>query len=209
MAGMDVKIESNFAELPIWINKKVLKQMVFATSVALYETAKEASYEVRSGLTDDFTIRNRYVAQGIRIKPTGSKAIRATGRGIEGMSAEVGSLDDFMERQEMGGTKLPTLGKNVAIPIRENKHQAIKKSQWPSAILGKKRGFVQRSKRGTQTIYERTTRGPYPIKPRYILKPQVRVRARWDMRQTVQDFVGREYHRKFETAFEKAMATAK
>ena len=45
---MEITVETNLAEFEGWIDKTVLKQMRFATSVTLYETAKQAQEAVRA-----------------------------------------------------------------------------------------------------------------------------------------------------------------
>lgn len=205
---MEIKIETNLAELDVWLNQRVIKQAKFATSVALYETAKQAADTVRNQLPQDFTIRNTYVGKGIRVRPSGSKAIRATGRGIEGMEAQVGTLDEFMARQELGGKKEGTGGKDIAIPIRENPSDITTKSKWPKALMRKKNFFIQPYK-GYRAMFERTEKTRYPIKIRYWFKPTVNVNKRWRMIDTITEVVAQHYDKNFEDAFNRAMKTAR
>lgn len=205
---MEIKIETNLAELDQWLNQKVIKQAVFATSVALYETAKLAADTVRNELPQEFTIRNTYVGKGIRVKPSGSKMIRKTGRGIEGMEAQVGTLDEFMARQELGGKKQAAAGKDIAIPIRDNPSEITPKSKWPKALMRKKNFFIQNYK-GHKAMFERTSKSRYPIKMRYFFKPSINVPKRWGMVDTITKVVEQHYDSIFMDAFDRAMKSAK
>lgn len=102
------------------------KQLPFATARALTWLAMDVQKEERRELPRRFTIRNTWVAKGIRIKP--AKKTR--------LVAEVYSRDDFMERQEEGGTKRPKQGQHLAVPVdaRRNKRGIITKANRPTSI---------------------------------------------------------------------------
>ncbi|WP_302805089.1 hypothetical protein [Cloacibacillus porcorum] len=207
---MDVRIDTNLAELPIWIDGKVLKQMKFATSVALYETAKEAQEAVREDLPKIFTIRTNWVAKGIRIKPGSSRGIRGSGDGLNGMSVEIGTVDPFMERQELGGEKKPFKAHSVAIPNRDPQTEIADRKKWPKALLKRVSGtFLYKRADGKEFILQREGKNRYPIKLRYSFASSVNVPARWNMRERIQNLASEKYYINFERAFKKAMETAR
>lgn len=205
---MEIKIDTNLAELPIWINKHVLKQAIFASSVALYDTAVDVKEALIDSLPSDFIIRNGWVAKGIRIKPTGSKAIRATGKGIAGMEARVGTIDSFMAMQELGGKKT---GKHnsVAIPVREPVTEIMDKEKWPGALLKKPGFFTQQRPDGRTLVFQRLGRKRYPIKLKYAIMRSVKIPPRWGMRDKSSAVVKARYEENFDRAFEMALATAR
>lgn len=206
---MQILIDTNLTELPIWINQNVLKQAKFATSVALYETSKEISEKLKEGLSNNFTIRSGWVAKGIRVKPISSRAIRKTGAGIAGMEAKVGTVDDFMARQELGGIK-KARKKSVAIPVREPKTQILNKKLWPKAVLKKPGHFLWvRPGDGRAFVLYRETKERYPIQVKYSFKKSVKIPPRWNMRETAEYLIEHNYHENFKKAFELGLATAK
>lgn len=110
------------------------KQAVFAAAVALTRTAQEAQGEVVASLPERFTIRTGWVARGIRIQPARRDRLEAV----------VYSRDEFMARQETGGTKEGRNGKSVAKPVevRRNPGQTTRPSRWPGALLDKSGFFA-------------------------------------------------------------------
>jgi hypothetical protein len=110
------------------------KQAVFAAAVALTRTAQEAQGEVVAELPERFTIRTGWVARGIRIQPARRDRLEAV----------VYSRDEFMARQETGGTKEGRNGKSVAKPVevRRNPGQTTRPSRWPGALLDKPSFFA-------------------------------------------------------------------
>lgn len=205
---MQIQIDTNLAELPIWITGHVLRQAIFAMSVALYDTASDAKQALIQQLPEEFTIRNTFVAKGIRIKPTGSKAIRKTGAGIAGMEAQIGTVDAFMAMQELGGTKKGK-GKNIAIPVREPKTEIIDKKKWPKAVLKKPGYFMWQRQDGRMFVFHREGKERYPIELKYSFAKSVKISPRWNMRETVSGIVSKKYDENFNRAFEHALATAK
>lgn len=205
-----VYIETNLAELPHWINNHVLKQAKFALAVALYETARECADQVVQELPKDFVIRNTYVGKGIRVQPQGSFAIRRSASGISGMEARVGTVDDFMARQAIGGVKK---GKSrrmgVPLQIRQKKEDLLPKRKWPSALLKKKRTFIAPTGKGKSGLYQRTSERQYPVKLLYAFRSQIMVRPRWDMQSIVENKAKQVYDKNFRVAYVRALATAK
>ena len=206
---MEITVETNLAEFEGWIDKTVLKQMRFATSVTLYETAKQAQEAVRADLPHEFTIRNNWVSRGIRMVPGSSRAIRNSASGISDMKDEVGTVDEFMRRQAEGGVKKPHKADSVAIPIREPKTEITSRKQWPRRVLKQARTFLRRRADGKCYILQSTGSAPYPIKRLYSFEPEANVPKRWPCFEKADKLVGASYNVNFNRAFEKAMATAK
>lgn len=122
-----ISVESNIDRLIRDLTDAERKQLPFAIARSLTWTAQEIQTEVRRELPRRFIIRNTWVSKGIRITPADKR----------NMTAEVGSLEDFMERQEEGGTKYPTVGKHLAIPIKVKgtKRGIIRDKDRPKALL--------------------------------------------------------------------------
>ena len=205
-----ITITTDFAKLPVWINGPLLKQIKYAASVALYDTAIEARDKVRSDLPNNFTIRTPWVSKGIRIEPGASRAIRGQGQGLAGMQVAVGSVDPFMEKQELGGEKEPIKGNSVAVPRRDPVTETTTRRKWPGALLTRKRYFVLRKDNGKTFVVQRLGKERLPVKLRYVLVPKVRIPARWNFRDTVAGVATAErFMNHFDREFDRALATAK
>ena len=205
---MEIKIETNLAELPVWINEHVIKQATFATSVALYNTAAEIRDTLKNSLPENFTIRNDWVGKGIRVRPGTSKGIMRTSRAISGMQVEVGTVDAFMAMQELGGTKKGKKN-SVAIPLREPQSEIMDKKKWPKALLKKPGYFINKRQDGRILVFQRLGQKRYPIKLKYSFARSVKIPPRWNMRERASQIVSAQYNKNFTRAFEHALATAK
>ena len=208
----EIKVETDLAKLPVWINKKVLKQIKYASSVALYETAVEAQKVVRENLSEDFTIRTSWVPRNIRTEPKSSRAVFRSAKGdMANMEIRVGTVDDFMVAQELGGVKDPKRKeRRLAIPKRTHSGEIINKSKWPKAILKKPGYFLwtrPKDKRGF--VFHRAQKERYPITLKYSFAESVKIPPRWHFYGTVEVIVQKKYNDIFMHAFDRAMATAK
>lgn len=217
---MDIRIDTNLAELPVWINSQVIKQMKFATSVALYDTAVEAQDAIRKDLKNKFTIRNGYVAKGIRINPKTSSAIKKTSQELNGMYVAVGTVDDFMARQNSGGEKKPRSGVHIGVPERDTPDQITRPKNFPGRIMKKPGYFIwcydKRKYNASNNssylhygIFKRMSKKRLPIKLVYKMVQSVKIPARWELLSVVDKEIKRQYYGNFERAFEHALSTAK
>ena len=207
---MEITVETNLAEFEGWIDKTVLKQMRFATSVTLYETAKQAQEAVRADLPHEFTIRNNWVSRGIRMSPGSSRAIRNSASGISDMQVEVGTVDEFMRMQAEGGVKKPNKADSVAVPVREPETEITSRKKWPRRVLKEPRTFLwRRPPDSKRFILQRAGDSRYPIKRLYTFEPEVRIPKRWPFLEKAEKIVSESYNENFNRAFERAMATAK
>lgn len=118
------------------------RRVEFAAAKTLTRLAVDSQEQVRRELPRRFEIRNKGVAQGIRIKPATRKDL----------SAAVGSIDEFMVLQETGGTKRSRSGQSLAVPdsrrepgaIKRSRRGAVTKATSPAGLLGQKHGPIQR-----------------------------------------------------------------
>lgn len=148
------------------LGKKLLKQVPYASSVAINSTAFKARVALKARTKEAFKLRNTWTLKGLRVK-LGKKA--APG-------AVVWHTDPWMGRQEEGGVKAAAkVGAAKGIPrtrrvlrVTGGKgHLAIppggagaygrvmRRSQRPAKLLQRKRHFIQRSKAGHVFIGER------------------------------------------------------
>lgn len=179
--------------------RTVVKQLPFATALALTRTAQDVQTEERRELAQRFTLRNNWVSNGIRIKA----ATKANPEAI------VFQKDDFMVLQETGGTK-HARGKSLAIPeaARTNKRGIVTAGNRPNALKGK-RGIFRKTIRGTDGLWQRRGRKRVPIRLLFVFKPSVQVPPRFGFIDTAKRTTEKRLPRQFALAFERAIKTAR
>jgi hypothetical protein len=96
---------ANIIQLERDLSKLYRKAVPFAERQAVNTTAFDLQAEARQTVRRTMTLRNRWTERGIQLT-------KATSRNPE---AEVGSLSDYMVKQEFGGTK--SKGGKVGTPI--------------------------------------------------------------------------------------------
>ncbi|PWC81266.1 hypothetical protein [Azospirillum sp. TSH64] len=187
------------------------RQAPYAIARALTKTAQDAQGRVRDSLTSNFTIRGKYVPNGIRYRPAGKK----------NLEAQVGSVSPFMELQETGGEREG----NSAIPIgaRRKITDTTRPGKWPSALLRKRGYFLAPIETGSEefVIWQRFGRkrrvqgGPYsgqkrqPIRLMYQFDAGVEVKPRLGLLDTTELVVRERFSENFQWAYEQALATAR
>src|SRR5687768_11594569 len=118
---------------------KVQKQLKFATSQALNDTAKDVQrFTVGSLLPSKFTLRakgNPWQAPGTKLGFNLKFANR------DNLTAVIGSQADWLDEQEQGGRKTVTGGHRAAIPSGywKRREEIMTRQKKPKAILAGRR----------------------------------------------------------------------
>lgn len=100
-------------EFPTTIERTIERQLAFALVLTYTRCAQAAQAAVRSKLPQQFTLRNNFVSQGIKVDP----ATKADPEAFVYLPTDGQYSLDFMIIQETGGTKFPRVGKHLAIPM--------------------------------------------------------------------------------------------
>lgn len=106
----------------------------FAIAKSMSDLAYRSQAEVRRDLPKTFTVRRKWISQGIRVK-----AATKSGLWAAIYSLDSGGRRPFMTRQEFGGIKSPESGTHIAVPRKEvfpNKTALIQQIMKPKALLG-------------------------------------------------------------------------
>lgn len=201
---MDIEIKTNVTKTLAQLDDFAYKQVPFASALALTRIAQRVQKSSQSALSKYFTIRTPWVSKGIRIEP-------ARKNDWPYQEAVVGSKDPFMALQALGGVK-KGLKQNVAIPIgaRPTKLSTTPRSMWPKKLLSSKKQHAFISKRrSAPAIVQANPSDPRKLQVMYLLKPTVRMKARWPFESNATAIVQSQYDREFGAALARAIATAK
>jgi hypothetical protein len=190
------------------------KQLPFAASKALNDTANQAKKAVQATMPANFTIRRDWIVRGIQVVPATKQAL----------SAIVWSRDEFMGLQETGGDKHP-YGKFLAIPlpgtaIKPTAASIIRPEDYPRNIPATLQ--AANAPKGTMTAVVTMRNGKKfiaraalaPTKGKrlellYYLMPTAHLKPRLDMGLTVAKVVARDFMPNFESALNLALSTAR
>jgi phage gpG-like protein len=176
--GLDIRLEVDLPPYLRTLNALGKDQLPFAVASTLTEVASLAQARLRAQLPRRFNIRSKWTAKGIQTKKARKGDWPRT-------YALVGTRDEYMVQQELGGIRRARSGRYRAIPSRVVKRRAsgaVRKDQRPRALIGKGRAYF-----GTESIQltgGKSGRGRKGTA--YWLREQVRMRPRWGMRQSVQ-----------------------
>ncbi|MEM0952272.1 MAG: hypothetical protein AAGI66_09055 [Cyanobacteria bacterium P01_H01_bin.74] len=183
---MSITFKLNSSEFNTWADQKVKRQLPFALAKALTKTSQTVQTALRKELPREFTIRNNWIAKGIRIKPAKKKTLEAA----------VFSIDNNIGQQVHGGIKKPQKGNSLSIAasskgrinVRTGKNSKGKiiRSLKPSALLDKPNLYFRSNKIGNiDAIWKRTGRKDKKGWPRpylnlmYVMQPNVKLKPRY------------------------------
>lgn len=201
---MNIEVRSNFDDLVRYLDAAAAKQIPFVAAVSLTRLAQEGRADVIASLPEHFTLRGTWLQRGIRYRPAEKRAWPKT-------ASWVGSVDDFMEAQEVGGEKRPRSGKHLGEPFeaRPTKEAKVPPSKWPGRQLRRKRTFVttlrRGSRKGSLAVVRRATTEQFPLQVLYVLRKSVQVRPRLGMRETVQATMNAKLPSIFSAELQKAL----
>lgn len=183
------------------------KQIKFAMSQALNDSAFAILKAINSSLPRHFTLRRTHTAKGTRV----TKANKRT------LIAQVGTTRDYLEDHVTGGTRT-----RPAIPtrnLRRNPRRVIGRSRWPGALRGgqfflidsrKARGRLGRRSRGAVKLLYRRGKGRRRTPRLLWTVPKVQpVKPRWPFLNIVAPVHQREFTRAFPGRLVAALRTAK
>lgn len=200
--------------------KNKQKQVKFAATVALNNTAFKARENLIKEYKESFVVRNTNLPKAVAVK----KATK------ENLQAEVSFPKDWMYINTKGGKKEPDHSKVLMVPIKNGglkdyrtQSGKIKQSKKPVNLLkyadthpfktkahvATPHPFVLENKKGQTMIAVRDKENRKDMKFLYVGVPTADVKKRWDFEKIVKDTADKELEKEFDAALEKALATAK
>lgn len=198
---MNAIIKTNSAALSRWLTDIATRNLPFASALALTRTAQAAQSAVRKDLPNKFTVRRSWIVQGIQITPASKSDWPA-------LKAVVGSRDEFMVLQETGGTRKGLGGRRIAIPTkaaRPNPRAVLARSKRPGALLAKPKTFFKDTESGKGSVFQRGNGSKRVRKALFLLRPEVKVKARFGFGETVAGAFQASYGQEFEKAMDQAI----
>ena len=202
---MHVSVTSNISAVSKAIDAFGKRQIPFATSQALNDTAFAVRKEiVERTYPDSFTVRNRRFASAMfRVGKASKRNLVATVSDVLGR--------DYMVDQAKGGIKRPR-GRNIAIPSREIKRTGtgkVPKAKQPRNLLDGK-GYRTTLRSGQPVIAEKTGRGSAKRqRVLYLLEPTARIPKRFPFYERGRKVAKDTFPRAFDRRFAQARRTAK
>lgn len=195
---------------------KMRKQVRFAASRALNDSAFAARAALVRETRDRFTLRSTYTERGYRVG-------RATRRRLE---ARVGTIRDYLVDQVRGGRR-----RDKAIPgrhVRKTPAQRVTRRRWPRPLLNKPRHFLAdargrdrrrlvgglarhagRRERIVFRVMGGRRRRRQRLRLLYVIPRRQRVRRRLPFDRTVQRAHRGAYRDAFARRLQDALATAR
>ena len=121
--------------------KDFQKQLRFAASRALNDSAFDVRRKLVASLDDHFTIRNKFSERGFRVVKAKKSNLRAT----------VGSTREYLVDQVKGGRR--HRGSIPTRKLRGSPKRTVRRSRWPRALLGRKeRHFMLDARAGGASL---------------------------------------------------------
>jgi hypothetical protein len=197
-----IKIEFQEKRLRRWFDDLAEKQVPFATSVALNNTAFDARKALIAQFPRIFTVRSKWINKGLRVEKSHKTNLEAA----------IGHLDEYMARQAKGGTKTATKS-FVGVPVRARKTPKHKttRAKWPGRLLRKKKHFIKPlSAGGALGLFKIVGGKKNPrLELWYVLAERVKVPKRWPLQKTVEQVVREKFAANAAEAMRRALKTAK
>lgn len=198
MIDIFARVKSEFS------GAKFAKQAVFATAVALTNTAKDAQADVLDSLAQTFTLRGKWFA------PSNKFGIKVKTARKDDLQSAVYTDADWLIPHETGEDKLPR-GNSLAVPtenVRRSKKDFIIKSNRPRAL---QQGFILTSKKtGHKILFIRKGKKKRSyLVALYNLTTRVHIKKQSTVIEPIQKTVERNFYKNYEIALRRALETAK
>lgn len=187
--------------------KDFQKQIPFAHSLAINNTAKDAQGGIQSGYESRFTLRRPAF-----VKQEGAKITQFANKQKQEAIVRVSEKAGFLLKFEDGETKTPKDGKAIAIPlnVRRSKSDIIPKSQRPPALYAGKAAAAGRVFSKGGLLLQRIGRGAAAtLRVLYVWKPSVKVPALLQFTKTANEAVDKHWQRRALEAVDRAISTMK
>jgi hypothetical protein len=193
---MEITVKDNIKEVTRFLNDVQKKQVPYASSRALNDTAVDGQNSVVAAIPTTFQNRKKW---WLKQQPTGIKVKFSKKTDLR---ARVHTSAYFAEIQEKGGTKTPKSSKNLAVPTGKvpkkyrTSHGAKEMLNANKKVFRTPKGVFRRSGKKNITLL-------------WSFTPSARVPRRFGFIQIVEKVVKRRFSQHFKTRIDQAIASAK
>ena len=204
------------------MDKRIAKQVPFATARALTQLAHDARKEAAGKeLSDAFTLRNKFLASSINMARKATKHDLRSAVGIK--SRAKGAPADWMEQQIEGGDRMKPGGVPVGLRKPGGKRK-VGPSLWPGKLAKGGRFFYGTTKKGVRALWQRLKKrnkspGPYLRGPKkgtprpgreslkmvYLFPTDVKIAKRYSLEAPVRRVVKDGWVRTMKASLDKAL----
>jgi hypothetical protein len=195
---MDFRLKDNIKEFTRDLNDIQRKQVPYATSRAINDTAVQGQDAVIAAIPRVF---NNLKKWWLKQQPTGIK-VKFSNK--QNLHAAVHTSAYFAQIQEEGGTKQPRRAKNIAVPTAKVAKK-YRTSHGAREMMDAQKN-VFRTPKG---VFKRTGKKRYPIVLLWSFTPSAKVKPRFRFYDTLKATVMRRFETNWKMRFSQAMATSK
>lgn len=175
--------------------KRLSRQLPFATSLAVNDTAFDIRHSTVKLFNSSFQIRNkRFASTAFRVQRGNKRNL--TARVYDRLGR------DWLKRQAKGGTK-KARGRSLLVPI-----EAKKTGRGTRPPRSYKNSFIG-TVRGKKGVFQRYGRKGSKLRLLFLLKPSVKVPQRFDFYPNAKRVARRNFPHNYAKAWRRAVATAR
>lgn len=191
MANITISVVHNIQDAVDKLGAYDSTQLRFAAAKSLTNVAQAVKARVVAEMPNRFTLRRTWVQKGIRVQP----ATKAN------LTAVVGSIDPFMERQEIGAFKVPMgpRGKYIAVPndnVLPGSTARVANADLPKKLGD--RGFRIKAKDGRMYLAKRFLKGARKgVQILYSLKLKTDVKKRLGLVEIGEQVIAKQFRKIF------------
>ena len=195
---LQITVKDNIAEFTRDLSNIQKRQIPFATSRALNDTAIHAQEAVVGRITRIFQNRKRW---WLKQQPTGIKVEFSRKNKL---SAAVYSNAYFLPLQEDGGLKKPKTARQLAVPFPKVPKKFHKAGGARELLASNRKAFST-----PEGIFRRKGKKRYPIEPMFHYTPTANVSPVLRFDTTIEQTVDRVFMLNFSNRLEQALASAR
>lgn len=193
---VDLIVKDNIAEMTKWLDNIQRKQIPYATSRALNDTAVDAQKAIVDKIPSTFANRKKW---WLKQQPTGIKVKFSKKTDL---TATVHTSAYFAGIQERGGVKAPKSGRNLAIPTAQVPKKYRTSHGAKQMLAEKKKVFAT-----PKGVFRRKSKKK--IEVLWTFSPRASIKPRFKFHATAEATARRNFARNFERWLKQAIATAK
>lgn len=207
---MNIKIDFDISQARRKLDSVQRKQLPFATSVAINETANEVAKQLTKQM-DRYIDRPTPFTKRAFITPAGKfKGTRSTKNRLYAIVKAAGIQNEYLAYQVYGGRRVPNK-KAILVPTlkaTKNKYGNITKNTREKYINGAKNLFKAGLREGLQEgVYRRDRKGNITMLAAY--EPHTDYQPRYPFFKIATGTAKGAFPRQFQRALKRALATAR